>query len=754
MINGQIIEKLTIDLLYELGYNQNYTERQKGEISGIILGDLIEAIKKINPSVNGKQIQEVIKKIENNTLKNKDFNKYLQEGIQVCNREKNVRIIDFENIENNTFQVSNEYIINNMCLDIVIFINGLPLAVIELKRNENMLESAYNQLKKYQEKLSLFKYNQFMIVSNGKKAKVGTITNSWNEFREWKQIDSDDKIELNLNTYQTLFRGMFRKDRILDIINNFIIWDGEQKKIVTYHQYFGIKKAIESTKVAVENQTRRAGIYYQTIGSGTTQTSIFYTKYLLKDYKSADVLILTDRKEIKKQEFYKYSSCFENSNIKLEDIENNSDIQKVKNEKCQKIIFATIQQIEQQQEPITLRDDIFIIINDSIINIPKEENLKKIKELFPNATFFGITTCLSQQKGKNTRDLFGDVIYKYDGLQSVKDYSMLPIVYERVQAMNIMGNIDYYDMRLIALLQSKSRIEKIVEHIISHYEKIQYSASNKAMIVTHSIETANNIYDKIMELKPEWNNKVQKIVSTRNPKEIRMLEEEFKDRSSEFKIAIVVDMWITGIEVQDLGVIYIDKKMGQHQLMQVISRVNRTYKNKKAGLIVDYFGIEEHLDKLANNVIVLRCDDVKESIIEKIDFIKKIFNQFCDLSNLEKMEFENYEIIKNGAEFVLKNNNRKNKFMKNTDEIKNLYPLCAEILEKDIVSEIEFFVAIRSFILKISNKEMDLNEINYMKAKTLEDKIIEISDIQERDNRITYAQVYYREYKKRNERIK
>ncbi|MCI8640404.1 MAG: type I restriction endonuclease subunit R, partial [Clostridia bacterium] len=330
MFDEQTLEKITMEMLEKLGYECiNGYEMERTDFSKILLEyDLVQAIEKINKGIKDEQIQESVRLIRNldynNTiLNNKQFTKYLLEGISVPIQEngetryKTVKIIDFDNISNNTFKAINQYTIiehSEKRPDIIIFINGMPLVVVELKstiREEVKLEDGYHQLKGYQEVHipSLFYYNQFMIVSDGVQARAGTITSPWSRFSEWKKIEDTDEVKENMPTHQTLFNGMFRKDRLLDIINNFILWSDNNKILSAYHQYFGVKKAITSTEDAINNRTGKAGLLWHTQGSGKSFSMIFYAGNMIKALNNPSIVIVTDRNDLDNQLFTTFAKC-------------------------------------------------------------------------------------------------------------------------------------------------------------------------------------------------------------------------------------------------------------------------------------------------------------------------------------------------------------------------------------------------------------------------------------------------------------
>lgn len=817
MFNEEVLERITLDILYELGYECiNGYEMERADYSRVILeNDLKNAIHKINSNVTDEQSTEVLRQIKNlehnNTiLNNKQFTKYLLEGVSVPinengeTRYKTIKIVDFDNISNNTFKAINQYTIiehSEKRPDIIIFVNGLPLVVVELKstvREDVKLIDGYNQLKGYQEVHipTLFYYNQFMIVSDGVQARAGTITSPWSRFSEWKKIEADDEVTENMPTYKTLFYGMLRKNRLLDIINNYVLWSEDSKILSAYHQYFGVKKAIKSTEVAIENKTGKAGILWHTQGSGKSFSMVFYTGNMIKKLGNPSIVVVTDRNDLDNQLYTTFAKC---SNYLKQDpvqIENREDLNdKLDNRKSGGIFFTTLQKFEEETGLFSNRDDILVLVDeahrshygiDATIKFDKEKmkaykkygTAKYLHEAFPNATYIGFTGTPVETKDKSTSNVFGKVIDTYDMTQAIMDGATVPIMYEARMArvglnQKILDEIDdYYNYlereedveeykineskkemtKMSQIIEDPDRLQMIVEDIIKQYEQIETSVANKAMVVAYSRNSAYTMYKKFLELRPDWKNKVHMVITSNNKddekmqkaigskKDKKQLEIEFKDMDSEFKIAIVVDMWLTGFDVPGLGTMYIDKPMKAHNLMQAIARVNRVYKYKKGGLIVDYIGLKRWLlealkiyTKRDQGKIVDNSELVKV-LMDKVELIRDLFNGFYYGHFATTTDSDKYEIISAGANWILKTEDTQKRFMKYSYDVKSLYSLCAGELSQEIKDEILFFVSVRSFISKLSGGKIDVKEINSNVAKMLEraiqdDEMLQIGEV-------------------------
>ena len=817
MFNEETLENITMEILKELEYEcLNGYEMERTDYSKVILkDDLRNAIYKINSNVTDEQVTEVLRQIKNlehnNTiLNNKQFTKYLLEGCQVPinehgeTRYKTIKIVDFDNISNNTFKAINQYTIvehSEKRPDIIIFINGLPLVVVELKstvREDVKLIDGYNQLKGYQEVHipTLFYYNQFMIVSDGVQARAGTITSPWSRFSEWKKIEADDEVTENMPTHKTLFYGMLRKDRLLDIINNFVLWSEDSKILSAYHQYFGVKKAITSTEKAIDNRTGKAGILWHTQGSGKSFSMVFYTGNMIKVLKNPSIVVVTDRNDLDNQLFTTFAKCSDYLKQSPVQIENREDLQdKLENRVSGGIFFTTLQKFEEETGLFSKRDDILVLVDeahrshygiDATIKFDKEKmkaykkygTAKYLHEAFPNATYIGFTGTPVETKDKSTSNVFGPVIDTYDMTQAIMDGATVPIMYEARMArvglnQKLLDEIDdYYNMleaeegvedyklaeskkemaKMEQIIEDPDRLEMIVKDIINHYEDIQTSVANKAMVVAYSRKSAYTMYKKFLELRPDLENKVHMVITSNNKddeemqkaigskKDKKQLEVDFKDMDSEFKIAIVVDMWLTGFDVPGLGTMYVDKPMKAHNLMQAIARVNRVYKDKQGGLIVDYIGLKRWLldalktyTKRDQGKIVDNSELVKV-LMDKVELIRDLFNGFYYGHFATTTDSDKYEIIMAGANWMLKTEEIRKAFMRYSYDVKSLYSLCTGELSQEIKDEILFFISVRSFISKLSGDKIDVKEINDNVAKMLEraiqdDEMLQIGEV-------------------------
>ena len=817
MFDEETLEKVTMEMLQNLEYECiNGYEIVRTDFSKVLLeGDIIQAVQRLNRGIKEEQVKETVRLIRNldhnNTiLNNKQFTEYLLNGVQVPVQEqgetkyRTVKLVDFDNVNNNIFKAINQYTIiehSEKRPDIIIFVNGMPLIVIELKstvREEVKLIDGYNQLRGYQEVHipSLFYYNQFMIVSDGAQARAGTITSPWTRFSEWKKVEDTDEVTDNMATHQTLFNGMLRKDRLLDIISNFILWSEDNKILSAYHQYFGVKKAIISTENAIENRTGKAGIVWHTQGSGKSFSMVFYACNMIKILHNPSIVVVTDRNDLDNQLFTTFSKCSEYLKQNPIQIESRKDLnEQLDGRKSGGVFFTTLQKFEEDTGLFSSRDDILVLVDeahrshygiDATIRFDtnkmkaykKYGTAKYLHEAFPNATFIGFTGTPVETKDKSTTNVFGNIIDVYDMTQAIADGSTVPIMYESRMArvglnQQILDEIDeYYNMleteegvedykiaeskknmaTMKQIIEDPDRLEMIVRDVIKHYEEIQTSVANKAMVVAYSRQSAFTMYNKFLELRPDWKNKINMIITSSNKddeemqkaigtkKDKKQLEKDFKDMNSEFKIAIVVDMWLTGFDVPGLGTMYIDKPMKAHNLMQAIARVNRVYKDKTGGLIVDYIGLKRWLldalktyTKRDQNKIIENSELVKV-LNDKVELIRDLFTGFYYGHFATTTDSDKYEIILAGANWMLKTEEIKKAFMRYSYDIKSLYSLTTGVLSQELKDEILFFISVRSFISKLSGDKIDVKEINDNVAKMLEraiqdDEILQIGEV-------------------------
>ena len=809
MFTEESFENVVIEYLKELNYDyihgSNLTRDNK-EV--LLLKNLKTNLININKEIPESSIDYAIKKIQNFETNdvftnNKLFHKYLTEGIEINDFidgktvYHTIKLIDFDNIKNNEFLVVNQLEIVEDDIkkipDIIVYVNGIPLVCMELKstsREEVNIEDAYKQLMNYKEVHipSLFYYNAFLVISDGVNTKAGTITAPFNRFMDWKKINIEDEVKdilgVDYKNLDTLLYGMFDKERFLDIIKNFILFIPKGKILAQYHQYYGMKKAINSVINAV-NSDGRAGVVWHTQGSGKSFSMTFLAGNLIKNKRleSPTILVITDRNDLDDQLFSTFCSASEFLRQEPIKCDSRADVKQVlEGRKTGGVVFSTIQKFEEETGLLSDRKNIIVMVDeahrtqynlDGKLDINTGEikygYAKYLREALPNATYIAFTGTPIDNTDKSTYGVFGDLIDVYDMTQAVEDGATVKIYYESRLAkvkldqstMNLIDE-EYFNMqvkedvesytveqsqkqmsRMEKIICDEDRIRQVVKDIISHYEERKTQVAGKAMIVAYSRTAAYLMYQEMIKQRPDYENKVKMVMTTNNgdddemakligtKKDQKKREEEFRDLDSEFKIVIVVDMWLTGFDVPALDTMYIDKPMKAHNLMQAIARVNRVFPGKSGGLVVDYIGLKRELfdalktystrdqDKIQEN------DEAKTIALDILEILRNEFHSFDYEGFFGDSDKIRYDLIRNGAEFVQFMEHRKNLFMEQTKKLKDVYKICTSLLSKREKEEVSFFMAIRSFIMKTTKKGVpDLKEINERISKMLEDAIL------------------------------
>lgn len=676
-------ENSVIELFKGMGYEYVYGPDVDRNYEDPIYNDVfVQKLRELNIKLPNEAIVETIRKIksfENGSItqKNETFMDYLQNGVQVSysvkgeERSSIVYLIDYKNIDNNSFIVANQwtYIENSeKRADVIIFINGLPLVIIELKspsRENTDSSEAFLQLRNYMKEISsMFIYNAICVMSDQLISKAGTITSNEDRFMEWKTKDGNYE-NTKYAQFDTFFEGIFEKERLLDIIKNFICFSNEgleQYKILAgYHQYFAVKKAIEKTKIATVTDGK-GGVFWHTQGSGKSLSMVFYAHLLQTALDSPTIVVITDRNDLDDQLFTQFSKCkdfLRQSPIQAESREHLKEL--LEGRIANGIIFTTMQKFEETESALSDRKNIIVMADEAhrgqyglsekikITKNEKGEEVAKrvigtariIRNALPNATYIGFTGTPISEKDRSTREVFGDYIDIYDMTQSVEDGATKPVYYEsRViklkldsktielidktyDALSDAAEADVIERskhdlsRMEEVLGNDKTIDSLVKDILEHYENYREKLlTGKAMIVAYSRPIAMKIYKKILELRPSWDRKVAIVMTSDNkdPEDWKPyvgnkskreeLARDFKDNKSELKIVVVVDMWLTGFDVPSLATMYVYKPMAGHNLMQAIARVNRVFGDKEGGLVVDYVGIAKALKQAMNDYTV------------------------------------------------------------------------------------------------------------------------------------------------------
>lgn len=805
-INENTLEQAVIAQLQGNGYEYLYGPDIDRDYHEVILKDYFEtAMYKINPKITVDIVGEAYKTIRNlGLLKLEDmnaaFHKYLIEGIPVNyrvngeQRTYTVKLIDFLNSDKNEFHVVNQYTIieyKNKRPDVLVFVNGIPLVLFELKNITNedaTIENAYKQIKNYQMDIpSLFYYNAFNVISDGLDTRMGTITSDFTRYMVWKSENGEKPEEGGLNYFSVLLNGVFPKARLLDLIRNFIVFQNSKGKtikiIAGYHQYFAVRKAVERTRNALEEQSRKVGVVWHTQGSGKSLSMVFYTGCIVSnpEFNNPTIVVLTDRNDLDNQLFDTFCSS---SKLLLrqtpKQAKSREHLKELLKVKAGGIIFTTIQKFEESSEVLSERNNIIFMADEAHRSqyglegkLDRETGewkygmAKYMRDSLPNATFIGFTGTPIDFDDRSTVEVFGEYIDIYDMTQAVEDGATVPIYYENRTAKiklneELLKKIDAEYEKMVgeasemaieksksdlstieAIIGSRERLSLLADDIIAHYEDRQYVLTGKAMIVCMSRRIAINLYRIILEKRPEWKQKVKVVLTSSNQddedwhdiignKAYRNgLMLEFKDDTSEFKIAIVVDMWLTGFDVPSMATMYIDKPMKGHNLMQAIARVNRVYKDKEAGLIVDYIGIAAELKSALSQYTKRDQDKIPDlgqalSIaLEKLEIMRDTFYGFDYFDFFGQDDSVRLAVIANGVNFALgMEEDEQKSFILEATALSQAETLCRSMLDTKLKQEIEFFKCVKAGICKTAGRMgITTNEINARIMKLLEQAI-------------------------------
>lgn len=799
-------EQSLIELFQDLGYNYYYgPDIDRDYKNPLFLLDL-ENIYSINSGESRIAIENAINMIQDFGIgslveKNEKFMDYLQNGISVNYWEDGedkatlIKLVDWDNLENNEFSVINQWSFEEKEVkrpDIVIFVNGFPLVIIELKspsREDADVSEAYRQLHRYMYVVpSLFNYNAFCVMSDMAESRAGTITAPEDRFMEWKSTDGSYE-STRWADFNTFFNGIFERNRFLDILKYFTLYSKDAKNSIkimgAYHQYFAVNKAVQSTLKAIESDGK-AGVFWHTQGSGKSLSMVFYVKKLMKELKSPTFVVVTDRNDLDQQLFEQFTKCSDflrQTPIQATSRKHLTNL--LNNHQANGIFFTTMQKFEESTEVLTDRKDVIVISDEAHRSQygleekvdPKTGEIKigaarRIRNALPNATYIGFTGTPISKIDKSTREVFGNYIDIYDMTQSVEDGATVPLNYEsRVAKIHLEESVlqqideeydklaeeaEDYDIwrskhelsKMESLLGAPEIIEDICKDIIYHYEENrQFELTGKAMIVGYSRDIAIKMYHKILELRPEWNEKVKVVMSGSNndPEEWhkiigdksykKQLENKFKDDEDPMKIAIVVDMWLTGFDVPSLSTMYVFKPMKGHNLMQAIARVNRVFKGKEGGLIVDYIGIASALRQAMSEYTERDNKNYGEMDVEKVAYPKfqeKLeicrdlfhgydYSKFFGESNLERSN-----VISGGVNFfehpLMKN--EKKEYIKQSLMLKQALSLCRSVAKEKERFEAAFFEAVRSVLVKLnSDRKLSFKEINERISELLKQSI-------------------------------
>ncbi|MEO0234534.1 MAG: type I restriction endonuclease subunit R [candidate division WOR-3 bacterium] len=888
------IEKLAIELLQKQGFKYVYgpdiapdgikPERQSFE-DVILIDRLQQAVDRINPSIPADAREDAIKQIlrlnsPELIVNNENFHRMLTEGITV-NYKKNghsrgdlVWLVDFNNIENNEFLVVNQFTVieNNINKrpDLVLFVNGLPLVVLELKNpaDENAtIHSAFRQIQTYKETIPrLFTYNGFVVISDGLEAKAGTISANISRFSAWKTADGKVEASALICQLETLIKGMLQKYTLLDMIRHFIVFEKSKKedkqtgqityetvkKMAAYHQYYAVNRAVESTlraagyirpsssiitlprKSLVANHggdnmvmespesyglpatatqpigDRKGGVVWHTQGSGKSLSMVFFTGKIVLVMDNPTIVVITDRNDLDDQLFDTFAACrqlLRQEPVQAESREHLKELLKVASGG---IVFTTIHKFMPDEgnvyETLSERKNIVVIADEAhrtqygfkakIVDA-KDENgnvvgkktvygfAKYMRDALPNATYLGFTGTPIEKDDKNTPAVFGNYIDIYDIAQAVEDGATVRIYYESrlakislsEEGKKLVRELDeelkQEDLsetqkakakwtQLEALVGSADRLKHLAQDIVAHFEQRQEVFEGKGMIVTMSRWIAAALYDEIIKIRPKWHSNdlkkgVIKVVMTSassdgpeiakhhtTKEERRILADRMKNPDDELKLVIVCDMWLTGFDVPCLHTMYIDKPMQGHNLMQAIARVNRVYKDKTGGLIVDYLGIAADLKKALSFYSssggkgdpAVAQEQAVALMQEKLEVVRQMFHGFAYEEYFKADTSRKLSIILEAEEHILGLEDGKKRYIDEVTALSKAFSIAIPHEQAMAVKdEIAFFQAVKARLAKFdktgsgkTDEEIETAIKQVIDKSLVTDKVIDVFD--------------------------
>lgn len=806
--NEDDLEQVALEWLQSLGYD--YKKGNEISMTGlaperksdkdVVLHERLEkALRKVNSDIHPRFIEKAIheltlEKSPNLLENNLTFHENLINGIEIEDYDDEgqsvveiVKIVDFEHPQNNDFLAVNQLTVVNGDYtkrpDIVLFINGLPIVVIELKNSTNEtvgVEDGYHQLETYKMRIpQLFTFNEVLVTSDGINTKAGSLTANYDRFMTWRSKDGETESSSSLTSLDVLIHGMLNPNTLLDLIRYFVLFqdDGKghiSKILAAYHQYYAVNKAVDRALLASSGQgDGKGGVIWHTQGSGKSLTMVFFSGKLIQMLNNPTLVVVTDRNDLDNQLYSTFVKSKGRSGKGLlrqtpKQAETRKELKSLLSVESGGIVFTTMQKFEPEQNETTMaalteRKNVIVMADEAHrtqygFNAKYDDKgegikygyAKYLRDALPNATFVGFTGTPVASTDKNTQMVFGNYIDVYDMTQAVADGSTVKIYYEsRVIPLNLPQNLDldeaYNDItedqeedvkqrlkskwsRIEALAGAKPRVEVLAKDIIQHFETRQQAMKGKGMIVTMSRRIAVDLYDEIIRLKPEWHSDdddkgVIKVVMTGSssdpasfqrhigPKKRRnLLEKRMKDVNDELQLVIVRDMWLTGFDIPSMHTMYIDKSMKGHNLMQAIARVNRVFKDKPGGLIVDYVGIAESLKEALKEYTesdqaqtAIDTDKAVELMLLKYDVIQDmLYNLDYSKFNSEKKS-ERYYTISDTMDYVIGlGEDERQRFIKTVTELGKAFALCAtEPTAQELNDEIAFFKAVKAGLVKL-----------------------------------------------------
>ena len=836
------IEEFAIGLFEQLGYSYFYGPDiapdgvcpKRASFEEVVMTEnLRSAVYRINPKLSQEVCDEAVSKLlriasPDLLANNETFHRMLTEGIPVSvhkdgsERGELVWLVDFDNPQNNDFTVVNQFTViennHNKRPDVILFVNGLPLVVIELKNaaDENAtVQSAFRQIETYKETIpSLFTYNSVVVISDGLEARAGSLSAGFSRMMAWKSADGKAEASHLVSQLEVLINGMLNKETLLDLIRSFTVFEKSKtedkntgintvkmvKKIAAYHQYYAVNKAVESTVRAtginlndifvlkedpavyglkdVKEQPQgdhKAGVIWHTQGSGKSLSMVFYVGKIVRTLSNPTIVVITDRNDLDDQLFGTFADCrqlLRQTPIQAEDREHLKSLLSVASGG---VIFTTIQKFQPESgnvyEQLTDRSNVIVIADEAhrtqygfkakTVEVHNEADevvgseikygfAKYLRDALPNATYLGFTGTPIEAADVNTPAVFGNYVDIYDIAQAVEDGATVRIFYESrlakvelsdegrelIRELDEELGVDEFDevqqakarwTQLEALIGSPTRIKNIAKDIVAHFEQRQEVFEGKAMIVAMSRRIAVELYDAIVALRPQWHNEdltkgAIKVVMTSassdgpeiskhhtSKEQRRALADRMKDTDDELKLVIVRDMWLTGFDVPCLHTLYIDKPMQGHNLMQAIARVNRVYKDKPGGLVVDYLGIASDLKKALSFYSdangkgnpTEQQEQAVDLMLEKMEIIQQMLSKIDYKPYFDADVSTKLSLILQTEDYILGLQDGKKRFVNEVNALSKAFAIAIPHDEAmSVKEEVSFFQAVKARLCK------------------------------------------------------
>jgi type I restriction enzyme R subunit len=784
------LEEAALEWLAELGYSVVYGPdiapgsegaERKTYADVVLVERLRAAVGRINPSVPEEARDVAVKKVLNAANSNPNLmvtnftiHTYLTEGVDVEYRREDgtikgdrVYLADGENLDNNDWLAVNQFTVienyHNRRPDVVIFVNGIPLAVFELKNpgDENAtMSSAFYQLQAYKKEISrLFTYNAICVISDGIDTRMGSLTADMDRFMKWRALRDGTLAPTSTPEMEVLLKSVFEKKSLLDIIQNFIVFtpmgNGTAKVLAAYHQYHATNKAVARTiEASAEKGDRRSGVVWHTQGSGKSLTMVFYAGKIVKVLDNPTLVVLTDRNDLDDQLFGVFAGCYAMLRQTPAQANDRADLRRLLSVASGGIVFTTIQkfQFEDVKGSISDRRNIVVIADEAHRSQYDfiDGFARHMHDALPNASFIGFTGTPIELRDANTRAVFGDYVDIYDIARAVEDHATVPIYYEaRLAKIQLPDSekpkidADFEELtegeedekkerlkskwaRLEAMVGSEKRVKLIAQDVVKHFEDRVGAIKGKAMFVSMSRRIAVELYEEIIKLRPDWHDKdikkgsIKVVMTTKagdpmnfqkhaySKLELQELARRMKDSDDELKFVIVRDMWLTGFDAPSIHTMYIDKPMHGHGLMQAIARVNRVYKDKQGGLIVDYLGIAPALKEALSHYAASERTEPTipqeiaiSTMLEKYEVVKAMYHGFNYASYFSGKPSDRTRVLSGSMDYILGLEKGKERYLKAVTELSLAFSLAVPSDESlKIRDDVGFFQIVRSIICK------------------------------------------------------